>query len=118
MAPTKVTQASDKANVRRRRASPELENPLPGDLARLIGDVRTALDELAVKGDLATKEGRDRVKEQVAEVEKRWWSVKHELGVAKSEADDTIEILRSAFSKAEDAVRHLVDATFEGFRNR
>ena len=118
MAPTKVTETAKKANARKRPASRNLENPLPTDLARLVGDVRTALDELAVRGDLATMEGRDRIKEQVAEVEKRWWRVKQELGVAKSEADDTIETLRSAFSKAEEAVRHLVDATFEGFRNR
>lgn len=82
----------------------------------MVNDVRTALDELAVKGDLATMEGRDRVQAQVLEIENRWLRVKQELGVARSEADSTLEGLRSALAKAEDAVRHIFDAAIEGMR--
>jgi hypothetical protein len=86
------------------------------ELTSLVNDVRSALDELAVKGDLATKDGRDRVQEQVVEIENRWLRVKQELGFARSEADSTLENLRLGLAKAEDAVRHIFDAAIEGMR--
>ena len=86
------------------------------DLAGLVRDVRTALDELAVKGDLATMQGRDHLQKQVDEVEARWWKVKHELGLARAETDATVDSLRAGITKAEEAVRHLVDAVRVGIR--
>ena len=80
------------------------------DIAGLIADVRTALDDLAQKGDAATKPGRDRVNEQVANVEVLWTRVKHELGLGRAEGDAAVESLRSALGKAEEAVTHMIDA--------
>jgi uncharacterized membrane protein len=76
--------------------------------------VRSALDELAQKGDAATKQGRDRVNEQVANVELRWSRVKRELGgLGRSETDATVENLRTALGKAEEAVTHIIDAALK-----
>jgi hypothetical protein len=92
------------------------QRPVRREITGLVNDLRTALDELAVKGDLATMEGRDRLHEQVAEIENRWLRVKQELGLAKSDADSTLETLRSALSRAEDAMHHIFDAALEGLR--
>ena len=86
------------------------------DVVQLIEDVRAAIDELAVRGDLATMEGRDLIREQVAEVEARWWDVKKELGLARSETDATFDSLRTGLNKAEQAVRHVLDAVAAGVR--
>lgn len=108
--------AARKATARSSATSRYSERPLRKELSSLVNDVRAAVDELAVKGDLATMEGRDRVQAQVVEIENRWLRVKQELGLARSEADSTIEALRSALAKAEDAVRHIFDAALEGVR--
>ena len=92
------------------------EDAVRRDLASLVGDVRTALDEFAVKGDLATMQGRDHLQKQVEVVEARWLKVKHELGQAKTETDATVDSLRAGITKAEEAVRHLVDAVRVGIR--
>ncbi|MGO9341365.1 MAG: hypothetical protein ACLP6E_02420 [Acidimicrobiales bacterium] len=105
-----------KAAPRRSTSARHSRGQLRHELTSLVNDVRTALDELAVKGDLATMEGRDRVQAQVVEIENRWLRVKQELGFAKSEADSTLENLRFALAKAEDAVRHIFDAAIEGMR--
>jgi hypothetical protein len=118
MAPTKVAGTAKKTTTRKPTTPPSTETVLRRDLARLVTDVRAALDELAVRGDLATMEGRDRLQEQVDEVETRWWKVKQELGLAKSDSEATLETVRAAITKAEEAVRHVVDAVFEGVRKR
>ncbi len=107
---------TEKAAPRKLTSFRHSHGDLRQELTSLVNDLRTALDELAVKGDLATKDGRDRVQEQVVEIENRWLRVKQELGFARSEADSTLENLRSALAKAEDAVRHVFDAAIEGMR--
>jgi hypothetical protein len=83
-------------------------------LSSLISDVRNALDELAQKGDAATKPGRDRVSEQVSNVELGWERVKRELGgLGRNETDTAVENLRAALGKAEEAVTHIIDAALK-----
>jgi hypothetical protein len=83
-------------------------------LSSLISDVRSALDELAQKGDAATKPGRDRVNEQVSNVELGWERVKRELGdLGRNETDTAVENLRAALGKAEEAVTHIIDAALK-----
>ena len=80
------------------------------EVGGLISDVRAALDELAQKGDAATKQGRERVNEQVANVEVLWTRLKHELGVGRAEGDAAVESLRAALGKAEETVTNIIDA--------
>lgn len=117
-ATAKKTTTAKKTIARRPEISPSTEGKLRRDLTRLVADVRAALDELAVRGDLATMEGRDRLQKQVDEVEARWWKVKQGLGLAKNDSDATLDNVRAALAKAEEAVRHVVDAVFEGVRKR
>jgi hypothetical protein len=83
------------------------------DLSGLIAEVRAALDDLAQKGDTATKQGRDRVKEQVAHVEVLWSRVRHEVGLSRHEGDAAVENLRSALGKAEETVTHMIDTALK-----
>ncbi len=116
MTPTRLEGTTKSTTSRKHTVAKAPANPLRRDLSSLVSDVRAALDELAVKGDLATMEGRDCLPEQVEEIENRWLRVKQELGLARSEADATLETLRAALSKAEDAVRHIFDAALDGVR--
>jgi hypothetical protein len=113
---TATKSTAKKAPPRKTAASGAQQGPVRRDLSSLVNDMRTALDELALKGDLATMEGRDRLHRQVNEIENRWLRLKQELGLAKSDADSTLETLRSAVAKAEDAMRHMFDAALEGLR--
>jgi hypothetical protein len=113
---TATKSTAKKAPARKTASSGAQKRPVRRELSSLVNDVRTALDELALKGDLATMEGRDRLHQQVNEIENRWLRVKQELGLARNEADSTLETLRSAISKAEDAMRHIFDAALEGLR--
>lgn len=116
MAPTKAAGTAKKTTTRKPATPPTAGTKLRRDLARLVADVRTALDQLAVSGDLTTMEGRDRLQQQVDEVEARWSRVKQELRLAKSDSDATLETVRAALAKAEETVRNVVDAVFEGVR--
>src|ERR1700722_11072559 len=79
------------------------------DLSGLIADVRAALDGVPKKGDTATKQGRERVKDQVAHVEDLWSRVRHEVGVSRNEGDAAVENIRAALGKAEETVTHMID---------
>jgi hypothetical protein len=109
-----ATGAAKKATGAAKKATKQTGSAGSGssrrDLAGLIAEVRSALDELAQKGDTATKPGRDRVAEQVAKVEFGWARVKHELGLGRAEGDVAVENLRSALGKAEEAATHIIDA--------
>ena len=103
----KVTKKTAKAAGRSR---PAAGRSARRDVSGLIAEVRSALDELAQKGEDATKPGRERVMEQVAKVEHGWSRVKRELGIGRSDADAAVENLRAALGKAEEAVTHMIDA--------
>jgi hypothetical protein len=113
---TESAVSTKRPTAHRPKAPVSTQKVVEHDLAKLLEDVRAAIDELAVRGDLATMEGRDLVREQVAEVEARWWDVKKELGLARSDVDATFDTLRTGLNKAEQAVRHVLDAVAAGVR--
>ena len=111
-----TTHTTKRPTTHTKKAPVGTDEAVRHDVVQLIEDVRAAIDELAVRGDLATMEGRDLIREQVAEVEARWWDVKKELGLARSETDATFDSLRTGLNKAEQAVRHVLDAVAAGVR--
>ena len=113
---TQATGSSKGATNHTSKVTESTEDVMRKDVAKLFEDVRAALDELAVRGDLATMEGRDLVRTQAAEVEARWWDVKKELGLVRSDTEAAFDALHAGFTKAEQAVRHVLDAVVVGVR--
>ncbi len=121
--PTTTRRATGQTAQSRRTPAPPTAGPEPlapvrRDVHQLIGDVRGALDELTVQLDLASKEGRDRVRQQAAAVEERWSAAKNELGLARDELGVALRTLRGGACDAARAALHVVDATRRGLKRR